>query len=271
MLLAVIVTVAMFLIAHIFADYLSKFVNFGSESGMAKIKFSSLVSDIRGRVGEVVYSVWKTGVNYVRSTAKSIQNPQSPEQAHVRARLTECAKYWYDTLTQPQRDTWNTYASTLPKYTTGPGDIIKKSAGIMSGYNAFLRNNLNAYTSSILALGAFIADAPIGITPPDPLASFAVVWDGVGNHFDISFTGGTVPGTNVRVWVRSLDVPVHAQVGDTPTVIAGVTTIADVYTKLGRTIPVDSMPGVYEFQADVVDSNGQDSPASQMVRNVVVS
>lgn len=238
---------------------------------MARIKMSSLVSDIRGKIGEVVYSVWKSGVSYVRQTAKVVSNPQSSAQAKIRARITECAKYWKDTLTQAQRNAWEAYAPTLPKYLTGPGDIIKKSAGIMSGFNAFVRNNLNSFTAGISALGTFIADAPIGVTAPDAVASIAAGWDGSANEIDVTWVAGTVPGLNVRIWLRSTDANIHAQVNQTEAVATLAKSCSQVAAAKGLMFPIDNAPGLYDVQIDVVDANGQDSPASALVRNIVVS
>jgi len=235
---------------------------------MARITLGSIVNSIKGSIGEMVYSTWK-GISYIRRKATTSQNAQSSDQEHVRIRLTECAKYWYDTLTQGQRDGWETYAASIPVGSSSPGDIIKPALGPFSGYTAFLRNNLLSYTAGITSLGGFIADAPIGVTPPDAPVGFGATY--AAGTITATWVEGTVKGTRIRIWIRSVDNKFHAQLRTTAlasALTAGLTSIAG---RLGRYISFVNAPGMYDLQADIVDSDGQCSPPSSLVRNVVVS
>lgn len=235
---------------------------------MARITLGSIVNGISGSIDQMVYSTWK-GINYIRSKAKTISNPQSTDQADIRARVTECSKYWNDTLTQAERNNWETYSQSIVSPSSGPGDIIKPGKGPWSGYTAFLRNNLLKFTSGQVALGAFQTLAPIGVTGPDAPVDCAAGW--VLNKLTVSWTPGVVPGTNVAVWTRSQDGAFHAQEGGFVAVGAGVLAMATLKGKGGVAINLTSVRGKFDCQVMAVDQFGQPSPASELVRGVDVT
>lgn len=96
---------------------------------MAKITYSALVSDIRGKVGGHVASGWK-GVNYLKKHNPSPRQPRTEEQQTIRGYMSELSVEWY-TLTSSQQLLWNKYASLLDKP--------------MTGQNAYIKSNLNIW------------------------------------------------------------------------------------------------------------------------------
>lgn len=236
--------------------------------GMARITLGSVLNSISGSIGEMVYSTWK-GINYIRSKAKTISNPQSADQMDVRARVAECSKYWNDTLTQAERDAWETYAKNIVIPSSGPGDIIKPAKGPFSGYTAFLRNNILMFTSGQQALGTFQPLAPLGITPPDAPADCAAGW--VLNELKVSWTPGTIPGAKVATWTREQSGLFHAQQIAATDVGSGISSSATVNGAQGKAIPLTSVRGKFDCQVMAVDNLGQPSPASMLVKGVDVT
>jgi len=236
--------------------------------GMARITLGAVLNSISGSIDQMVYSTWK-GINYIRSKAKTISNPQSTDQAAIRARVTECSKYWNDTLTQAERNNWEVYSKTIVIPTSGPGDIIKPAKGPFSGYTAFLRNNLLMFTSGQSALGVFQKIAPIGVTGPDAPTNCAAGW--VLNKLTVSWTPGTVPGVNAAVWTRSQDGSFHAQEGGYVAVGSGVLAMPSLKGKGGVSITLTAVRGKFDVQVMVVDALGQPSPASALVRGIDVT
>jgi len=235
---------------------------------MARITLGSIVNSISGSIGDMVYSTWK-GINYIRSKAKTISNPQSTDQADIRARVTECSKYWNDTLTQSERNNWEAYALTIVIPSSGPGDIIKPGKGPYSGYTAFLRNNLLKFTSGQVALGTFQTLAPIGVTGPDAPVDCAAGW--VLNELKVSWTPGVVPGAKVSTWTRSQDGTFHPQIIANTAVGSGISGSSAVKSKGGVAITLTSVRGKFDCQVMAVDQFGQPSPASELVRGVDVT
>lgn len=79
---------------------------------MATIETGSIVSDIRGSVGNEVYSRGPGGL-YVKSRTSPAQ-PVSAYRAATQATFTTLIQAWSGTLTEAQRQTWRDYATTWP-------------------------------------------------------------------------------------------------------------------------------------------------------------
>jgi len=131
---------------------------------VAVIRLGSIVSDIRGSVGDETFSRNQGGL-FVRERVTPT-DPGSAAQVLARAAVTACSQYWSGTLSQAQRDAWDTYAGQFPipdrwgqpKHT--------------SGYVWFLRVNIGWYRTKE-ALGW--ANPPS--RPPMPQAPFTAVLD----------------------------------------------------------------------------------------------
>ena len=240
----------------------------GLTMAMARITLGSVLNSISGSIDQMVYSTWK-GINYIRSKAKTISNPQSMDQMDVRSRVAECAKYWNDTLTQNERNAWETYANGIVIPSSGPGDIIKPAKGPFSGYTAFLRNNILMFTSGQQALGTFQPLAPIGVTPPDAPVDCAAGW--VLNQLDVSWTPGTIPGAKVVTWTREQSGYFHAQQIAATAVGSGISKTDNVNGAQGRAIPLTKVRGKFDCQVMAIDNLGQPSPASALVKGVDVT
>lgn len=234
---------------------------------MARVTLGPLFNSLKGSLGEMVNYAWK-GVQCIRTKAKTVSNPQSADQADVRARITECAKYWSATLTQAQRDAWEAYAITIPEPTSGPGDIIKPGKGPFSGFTAFVRNNVNMFISGQSAFGAFQPLAPVGVGAPDAPTAVASAWN--SPNLDVSWTPGTVPGAFVVTWgkgVRSF----HAQILAVTAVGSGVSSSPNVNVAGGVSIPLTVVRDYASVQVIAYDNLGQPSPVSEVINDIFVN
>jgi len=90
---------------------------------MARITFSPLITDARGKVGDTVFSKWK-GINYIR-TRVTPANPNTAAQQNTRDKMAQAVSVW-QYLDSAVKAAWNRYGATL---------------GI-SGFNAFTKKNL---------------------------------------------------------------------------------------------------------------------------------
>lgn len=75
---------------------------------MARIKLTSLLADVRGRLGNTVFSSNGSGF-YVKDMRSPI-NPRSPGQSLVRSDFSFLVKNW-TLLTPSDRNTWTVYAA----------------------------------------------------------------------------------------------------------------------------------------------------------------
>jgi len=235
---------------------------------MARITFGSIVNSVSGSIDEMVYSTWK-GIAYIRKKAITVSNPQSNDQMNIRARMAEVAKYWTMGLTQDERNAWETYAGSIPIPTSGPGDIIKPAKGPFSGFNAFVRNNVNLFISGQKALGQFLNIAPIGVPPPDAPVDAAGGW--VLNAVKVSWTPGTIPGIKVCTWLRSIDIPFHAQLNQITAVGSGISSSPDFNGAKGNVISFQKCRGYVDAQLIAYDNQGQPSPVSELVPKILVT
>lgn len=94
---------------------------------------SALVSDIRGLLGNQVFSFQK-GVHYIKAHNANPNQPNTAAQQSIQGHVSDLSASWYH-LTDTQQQMWNKFAS------------LKKAS--MSGYNAFLGVNLSLYCSGI--------------------------------------------------------------------------------------------------------------------------
>lgn len=133
---------------------------------MAKIKFSAMVSEVRGKLNGSVFSKNRGGA-YLRNKVTPV-NLQSLAQGKVRASLTNLSQSWRG-LTEAQRAAWNTAVANFA--TTDIFGDIKSPSGI----NLYTKINLNL---------ANIAQAAL-TTPPLPSSV------GVFNSLTITATAST--------------------------------------------------------------------------------
>jgi len=93
---------------------------------VAVIKFSAIVSDIRGRLGDSVFSFCR-GTHYVKPYNGNVIQPNTPRQQEIRGNFSYFTGVWYD-LPPTYKRMWRQYASLLNEN--------------VNGFNVFLRHNL---------------------------------------------------------------------------------------------------------------------------------
>lgn len=139
------------------------------------MKFKSAAfTQASGSVGGMTFS-HNAGGLYVR--ARSIPtDPASVRQVAVRNAMTQVSAAWIDTLTQAQRDAWETYAANVP-LVDRLGDPIN-----VSGLNMYQRTNVIRLQSSLGRLDAAPIIFNLG-SFSDP--SFAI--DTAADEVDVTF------------------------------------------------------------------------------------
>lgn len=75
-----------------------------------KFLTGGLVSDLSGKLGNLVASRARGGISYMR-TFVTPTNPQTPLQQGFRDSLGSASAYWRDVLTEPQQQAWIDYAA----------------------------------------------------------------------------------------------------------------------------------------------------------------
>jgi hypothetical protein len=128
----------------------------------AAIKLSILLSDMRNRLGNVVFSKWKK-TNYVRQYV-TYSRGSTPRQAEVRSAFSLLVKVWKKTRRLMQ-SSWNLFS-------TGQN---------MTGRNAFIGANV----TRVIAGEALELFKPMG---EEPLASFSAQAGATAGGIMCSFT-----------------------------------------------------------------------------------
>lgn len=107
---------------------------------MATVKFSAIVSDVRGKVGGVVFS---RGVNgsYIRKWAKGANRNTASQQIKRNTFSTYVGK-WRG-LSPIEKQSWKD-ATALFTQRNRVGDIVQ-----LSGYQLYLRTNLRLETAAL--------------------------------------------------------------------------------------------------------------------------
>lgn len=89
---------------------------------MAKVRLSTLVADVRNRLGNVVFSKWKA-TNYVREYT-TYSRGNSEKQAEIRNGFALLVSVW-KSMGQVMHNSWNAYVQGMN----------------MTGFNAFIKAN----------------------------------------------------------------------------------------------------------------------------------
>jgi len=104
---------------------------------MAIIKTGSTIADIRGKVGDIVYTRGPGGAA-VRSVGTWVQ-PDTAAQLASRNTMATLAAAWSDVLTGAQRHSWRSYAAHTPRPNRWG------TPKHFSGYLMFIAGNVHAY------------------------------------------------------------------------------------------------------------------------------
>lgn len=186
---------------------------------MASVKFSALVSEMRGKLNGSVFSKNRSG-NYLRNKVTPV-NPQTSLQQNVRALLASVSQSWR-ALTQAQRDAWINAAPNFP-YTDVYGDTK-----VLSGQAFYNQLNLNLLKVG----GSMITDPP---TPSDlptlsGISLTSTKSTGTGTlTVSLAFTASSEPAT-ANIMVRA-----------TPPIGAGISFVKNKFRDL-NVADIDGSP-----------------------------
>lgn len=122
---------------------------------MAKLKFTAIVSDMRGKLAGSVFSKNRSGA-YMRTKVTPV-NPQSAGQSVIRSRLTGLTQNWRS-LTADQRSQWSDAAPNFPRTNQFGDQVILTGQQLYIGLNA---NLINVGTTAIT-------------TPPSPGTTYSI-------------------------------------------------------------------------------------------------
>lgn len=205
---------------------------------MAKIKFSAIaVTDMRGKSGGSVFSKNKGG-SYTKNFVVP-SNPATVAQQAVRALFGSIASLWRS-LTQPQRNGWNSKAPSFP-YTDVFGDT-KTLSGF--GLHQKLNGNLQNSGQSLLS------DAP------DPVGTSGISDDGDGIEIDLTADTATTTLNFADAQPSAGVLVVEA----TPALSAGIknfgTNYRKIFTQAVAADATDSNPTPADMYTAYVDRFG---------------
>jgi len=238
---------------------------------MAKIKFSGLISEIRGQLHNAIIQGWKSGIFSVKGMMTAVRNPNSPAQDTRRDAVSQFSKEWYDTLTPAQRVEWETYALQQPgKYEISPGvrELVGSNGGIMSGQNAYVMTNCWLVSAGLAA----VTNPPLAVTPPSkPIGVGATSVAGV---LTVTWTApGTVdPADVTRVWLTSASGIIHKHLCAATLTTLETVVIAVVRGAKGEIIDVCSLAGDHLYiQCDTVRDTGGKSGGSNTVEVILTA
>ena len=235
-----------------------------SKNYYARIKMSSLVSDISGRLDNIIYSKWKAGVAYVKKMSTSVRNPNSISQEITRDTFSYFSKAWNDVLNAGERALWETWALTKPGYYDVPAgvrELVGSNGGIMSGLNAYCLCNVWLVTAGLDSVDT----PPIGITDPVKPSTVAAT---------------SVAGVNTITWVDSLPIAdavcrihvasqkgiFHKQIAAVADMSAETKAITAVNGANGTTLALTALAGeIIYIQCDCVAPKGGKSAGSNTV------
>lgn len=250
---------------------------FGSESKaikrgkankkMARIKLTDIISDIRGKVGTHVYSIWKN-IHLVKMQPVNFPYPwQSAYNWPMRKLIDLCTYRWKRILSDAQKEGWESYAIYLGDlaglYAEGAVDTIpglRGYAGVMSGFNAFTMTN--ALRRSV-GYADFLDDDPEGeYFPPQPeLLTFGYAY-GPPAVLDVTLTPLAPQALDfwLVAWCRGKSLA-HLLMAK---ILRGENVGATNWNKLhyARGLEYDILPDDYQVQLIYITEKGTFSPWS---------
>lgn len=157
---------------------------------MANLLTSSIVADIRGKVGSEVYERNAAG-NYVRTLGAWVQK-DTQRQLDQRAAITALSQAWSAALTEAQRASWRLYARRHARKNTW-GERTNTS-----GYNRFVRVNSYRYRQNSSIDFLLAPDAP-PLHPP----RFTFTAEAAGDTMTVVLPPAayTPPFNGLRLWL----------------------------------------------------------------------
>ena len=131
-----------------------------------------------GSIAGSTFSRNRSG-SYARARTKPI-NPKSSRQVLIRSIIAQLTQRWNNTVTDPQRTAWATYANAV---------AMKNRLGettYLSGFNHYIRSN----SLKLLATYVPIDDAPTTLSLPEQDPMFAVTMSVGANKISCVFDAG---------------------------------------------------------------------------------
>lgn len=234
---------------------------------MARIKLGLHVADMRGKVGQLVYSIWKAGVSYVRLAAQVVRNPNSARQADARSCFGRLSRQWMTKLTPMERAAWDDWAGLKPRCAPDQGGariLIKRNRGVFAGKNAYGMANILLNSAGLPE----VTRAPMAAVPPSAPANLAGTFD--GTKFILTFTPPRFykPGAKVRVFCQpERGKYFHRQQAATGFAADGRVEVSSVRGSQGTEIFASRLPaGIYVFfQLDTIDPDGTSSESTAAI------
>lgn len=156
---------------------------------MAKVKFSALVSEMRGKLNGSVFSRNRGG-SYLRNKVTPL-NPQTLAQTLVRSSFTAISQSW-KALTQAQRDAWNSAVNNFI------GTDIFGDQKTPSGFNLFMKLNKN-----LLDVGAATLTLPPVPGSVQAFTSLALSANTTAGTFDMTSSDPVAADTAIKVFATA--------------------------------------------------------------------
>jgi len=119
---------------------------------MATVKFTAFIADVRGRLGDWVWS-FNRGTHYKKAYNPKPTQPNTYRQLQCRGYFKDLINYW-ENLTDVQKSLWNGYGSMHNR--------------ILTAQTAYLMLNLNLLSASHADLGCIYTPPPFPATPKYP-------------------------------------------------------------------------------------------------------
>lgn len=191
---------------------------------MAKVVFSDLIVEMRGKVGGAVYSKNKGGAYRKRRTVPS--NPQTAAQIAVRSKISTLSQAW-KTLTSEQQAAWQA-ATAQFQYVNNLGQLQSYTAQALF---MALNSSIRAANPSASLLTS--PPAPASITNAIPTALVADEDAGEFATFEVTFSptvpaGHTVIVQATRGMSPGVTRPSQSDFRQIRTIAAGGTSPADL-------------------------------------------
>lgn len=139
---------------------------------MATIKFN-VIAEARGSINGTTYARNRAGA-YARNRSVPV-NPGSPRQDVVRAAVGTLSARWRDTLTNGQREAWDTYALDTPR-PNKVGDPIN-----VGGLGMYVRGNVPRIQAGL----DIVDDGPT--LPGVPEIGLVTIDSNAGGAFTVSY------------------------------------------------------------------------------------
>jgi len=165
---------------------------------MAILKPGPLAADVRGKLGDIVFTRSQGGPT-IRTIGTWTQ-PDTDAQAECRETLAALAHAWSTTLTNAQRSSWRAYARTNPR----PNRWGQPSQ--QSGYLAFVRHNAHAYRVDQV-IHFHQAPAAAGLHQPD--VSITIARDTLNAEVIVPPTNYPTPPADLTLYLYS-GIPINS-------------------------------------------------------------